>query len=430
MIRLGTNILSQKVQRNLSRVTEDLSKTSERLASGMRINRASDDAAGLAISTSLNANARVYSQGVRNLNDGISVVSIAEGALNELGTIVLRIQELATQSMNGTLSDTQRASLQKEVGALQDEWNRVVESTTFNGRTLLTGTSTESSLQGGKGTSGTLNIRIGEASLGLTTDPTRAGLTARTDTGSNGNTPNGTSNAVFLSADGRYVAFNSTATNITSGDTNGAQDVFIKDTVTGETRLVSSSSSGAQGNDLSHVGGISGDGRYVTFWSYANNLVAGDTNGVTDSFIKDMATGVVTRISTDSSGTQGNDNSFATAISSDGRYVGFYSYATNLASGDTNGVQDAFIKDTFTGKTTRVSTDSSGNQGNNYSEINSISADGRYVGFDSAASNLVAGDSNGVTDAFIKDIVTGITTRVSTTSAGAQANGYSEMTAM
>ncbi len=104
MIKFGANILSQTVQRNLGRATLDLSTTSERLASGQRINKASDDAAGLAISASLNANARIFTQGVRNLNDGLSAVNIAEGAMGELGNIIGRIEELATQSMSDTYS--------------------------------------------------------------------------------------------------------------------------------------------------------------------------------------------------------------------------------------------------------------------------------------------------------------------------------------
>ena len=117
MIKIGTNILSQTVQRNLARSTEDLSTAFKRLSSGQRINSAADDAAGLAIAQSLNADTRIFAQGVRNLNDGISSLSITEGAMTELGGILNRIEELAQQSINGTFSDRQRASLQKEATA-------------------------------------------------------------------------------------------------------------------------------------------------------------------------------------------------------------------------------------------------------------------------------------------------------------------------
>ena len=121
VFKLGSNVLSLTVQRNLSRSTQDLSTASERLSSGQRINRASDDAAGLAISMSLNVDSRVFTQGVRNLNDGLSAVTIADAAINELTSITQRIEELAVQSMNGTFSDTQRGSMQREVTALQAE---------------------------------------------------------------------------------------------------------------------------------------------------------------------------------------------------------------------------------------------------------------------------------------------------------------------
>lgn len=151
VVRIGSNILSLNVQRQLGRATDDLSAVTQRLSSGQRINRASDDAAGLAISTSLRTNSKIYAQGIRNLNDGISLTNIAESAMDSLGSIAERIQELSTQAMSGTFGDQQRKSMQQEVTALQSEWNRVVESTTFNGVNLLTGNNTRTVLQGGKG---------------------------------------------------------------------------------------------------------------------------------------------------------------------------------------------------------------------------------------------------------------------------------------
>ena len=429
MIKFGANILSQTVQRNLGRATLDLSTTSERLASGQRINKASDDAAGLAISASLNVNARIFTQGVRNLNDGLSVVNIAEGAMGELGNIIVRIEELATQSISETYSDMQRQALQKEATALTAEWNRIVESTSFNGQNLLTGAGTRTVLQGGKGTEATLAVQVGAEQLANGLEGS-AGGTTRVSTDSSGVQGGAYSRVGGISADGRYIAFASDSTNLVAGDTNGTRDSFIKDTVTGLTTRLSTDSSGVQGNGFSQVLALSADGRYAAFVSTANNLVANDSNGVTDAFVKNLVTGTTTLISTSSSGTQGNGFSTVTAISAAGRYVAFVSDATNLVTGDTNGVRDSFVKDTVTGNTTRISTNSSGNQGDGLSYARAISADGRYVAFYSAATNLVSGDTNGLLDSFIKDTVSGRTTRISTDSTGGQGNNISYVTAL
>jgi flagellin-like hook-associated protein FlgL len=202
--------------------------------------------------------------------------------------------------------------------------------------------------------------------------------------------------------------FSSQASNLVAGDTNGEYDIFVKDTLTGTTTRVSTSSSGSEAlNNGAYFGAISADGRYVAFNSRADNLVAGDTNGEKDAFIKDTLTGITTRVSTDSAGGQGNSASHVTAISADGRYVAFNSRANNLVAGDTNGEEDAFIKDTLTGVTTRISTDSAGNQGgsgNGYgSYARAISADGRFVAFYSDE-QLVQDDTNSWWDAFLKNL--------------------------
>ena len=137
------------------------------------------------------------------------------------------------------------------------------------------------------------------------------------------------------------------------------------------------------------------------------------------------ASGTITRVSVDSSGLQGNNYSKTPAISADGRFVAFRSAADNLVSGDTNETEDVFVHDRQTGETTRVSVDSSGAQANSYSTNPAISADGRYVAFTSFASNLVAGDTNELTDVFVHDRQTGATTRVSVDSSGVEANGES-----
>ena len=146
----------------------------------------------------------------------------------------------------------------------------------------------------------------------------------------------------------------------------------------------------------SAVASISADGRYVAFISDASNLVPGDTNGVTDIFVYDRQTGTIERVSVAADGTQGNGGSCQPSISADGRYVAFSSYASNLVPGDTNGISDVFVYDRQTDTIERVSVAADGTQGNSYSwQPASISADGRYVAFSSFASNLVPGDTNG-----------------------------------
>ena len=226
-----------------------------------------------------------------------------------------------------------------------------------------------------------------------------------------------------VSADGRYVVFTSTSSNLVAGDANGQQDVFVKDTLTGTVTLVSTDSTGVQGNNSSNTPSISADGTHVAFQSTASNLVAGDTNNQQDIFVKDLATGTTTRVSTDSTGVQVNGISSIASISADGTRVAFQSNASTLVAGDTNSTTDVFVKDLGTGTTTRVSTDSAGAQSAGTSINASISGDGTRVAFQSNASNLVTGDTNGSTDVFVKDLGTGTTTRVSTDSTGAQSTG-------
>ncbi|MDH3754567.1 MAG: hypothetical protein OEU32_11910, partial [Acidimicrobiia bacterium] len=197
---------------------------------------------------------------------------------------------------------------------------------------------------------------------------------------------------------------------------------------------VDSAGNQAGGGD-SVFAAVSGDGRYVAFSSDATNLVAGDTNGVRDVFLRDNATGVTSRVSVDSAANQAigdgdGRGSYLPAISTNGRFVAFTSFAANLVLGDTNGWPDVFVHDTTTGATTRVSVDSAGIQGAGPSGAAwgtlewmaaDISGDGRYVSFTSAAGNLVADDTNAILDVFVHDTTAGVTTRVSVDSAGNQA---------
>jgi uncharacterized repeat protein (TIGR01451 family) len=256
-----------------------------------------------------------------------------------------------------------------------------------------------------------------------------SGNTARVSVGSSGEQGNRElSDGVAISADGRYVVFNSSADNLVAGDTNGALDAFVHDRLSGKTTRVSVSSVGAQGSNGGYSSAISADGRYVAFSSEADNLVAGDTNGETDAFVHDRVTGQTTRVSVGSAGEQGDDSSAPTAISADGRYVAFGSDAHNLvAVGRSSGSgNDAFVHDRVTGETTLVSVSSAGVPGDYYSYPIAISADGRYVALWSAADNLVAGDANGTNDSFVHDRVTGETTLVSVDSVGTQENGSSQ----
>ena len=250
-----------------------------------------------------------------------------------------------------------------------------------------------------------------------------AQVSQRVNVDSSGTQANNYSYFTSISADGRYVGFHSYASNLVPGDTNAAEDVFIRDRASGTTTRVSVDSSGIQGNGISSSPSLSADGRYVAFWSYASNLVVGDTNAVQDVFVRDRQSATTVRASVNSSAAQASGSSFDPSISGDGRYVAFVSAATNLVSGDTNGFTDIFVRDLSSGTTVRASVDSSGLQANGDSYEPSVSGDGRYVAFVSTATNLVSGDTNGNTDIFVRDLSSGITVRASVDSTGAQALG-------
>jgi hypothetical protein len=261
-------------------------------------------------------------------------------------------------------------------------------------------------------------------------DGARAAITERINLSSGGTQANADSVYPAISADGRVVAFCSGATNLVSKDGNRKPDVFARERATSLTTLVSVSSSGVQGKMDSNECAVSADGRFVAFCSSADNLVPGDTNGQSDVFVRDRLTGVTERVSVNSAGEQGNEWSGwfpvpTVSISASGQFVAFTSHASNLVAGDTNGKYDVFVRDRTTDTTERVSVSSSGAQGDDDSWFPSISADGRCVAFSSYATSLVPGDTNGKEDVFVRDRVAGITERVSITSSGGQASDHS-----
>lgn len=228
-----------------------------------------------------------------------------------------------------------------------------------------------------------------------------------------------------ISADGRFVAFASTADNLVHGDTNATYDIFVHDLKTGKTKRASVTSSGAETHGLNFHPSISADGRLVAFSSDAPDLVHGDNNGTTDIFVHDMKTGKTRRVSVSSSGVEADSYSENASISENGRFVAFQSNADNLVSGDTNTQQDVFVRDLKNDKTRRVSVSSAGAEGDDSSSSPSISADGRLVVFGSQATTLVPNDGNATGDIFVNDRKTHKTRRLSLSSSGAEADDYS-----
>ncbi len=251
------------------------------------------------------------------------------------------------------------------------------------------------------------------------------GETTLVSVASSGEQGSGESLGPSLSGDGRYVAFISWSPDLVPGDNNGSPDAFVHDRVTGETNLVSKVTDGSSGNNWSEALALSADGRFVAFVSDSTNPVPGDTNNSYDIFLHNRVTGITTRVSVASDGSQaqGGVSLDTPAISETGRYVAFASWST-LVAGDDNSTIDIFVHDQQTGQTTLASVSTDGQISESTSNSPSISDDGRYAGFTSAAANLVPDDTNGY-DVFVHDRVTGVTTRVSVASNGDQGNSDS-----
>ena len=232
---------------------------------------------------------------------------------------------------------------------------------------------------------------------------------------------NGSSRSPSISADGRFVAFISAADNLVAEDNQAILDVFVRDLQNGTTTLVSVNKEGTDsGTGDSTYANISADGRFVVFQSYASDLVTTDTNGTWDVFVRDLQSGTTTLVSINKGGTDsGARESYGIEVSADGRFVAFMSDADDLVASDTNGSKDVFVRDLLRRTTALVSVNINGtDSGTGLSWLFKMSADGRFVGFSSKAHDLVATDTNGTWDAFVRDRKSGTTTLVSVNKEG------------
>lgn len=233
-----------------------------------------------------------------------------------------------------------------------------------------------------------------------------------------GSEADGASQRSRVSADGRYVVFQSGASNLVPHDTNGFVDIFVMDRWTMGVRRASEGAFGEEGNGASIHPKISADGRCVAFHTLANNWVGHDTNAQWDVYVRDMETGDIDLVSVRDDGVVGNDWSEHCALSGDGRLVVYHSKANNLVPADHNGKDDAFIFDRQTRRVTRMSVSASGEESNGTCAFPSLSDDGRFATFESEGANLVPDDHNGKRDVFLFEVKTGALTRVSKPATG------------
>lgn len=258
--------------------------------------------------------------------------------------------------------------------------------------------------------------------------PDFVGETSRISVDSNEQEANGNSINASISADGRYVVFDSVATNLTTADNNSTWDIFLRDRLNQNTiRLTAGLAEGeSDGASIDPV--ISDNGTTIVFSSSATNLVDDDTNQVADIFRFDMINSELIRISVNQDNDEGNDDSDAPDVSADGRYIVFESNATNLTSDtDSNSATDVFLFDSLTGQTERISVSSEEEEGNGISRNPSVSDDGRFVVFDSQSNNLVDNDNNNASDIFLRDRLLGETRRINIDNNNNEANGDSEI---
>ncbi|MBI1853564.1 MAG: IPT/TIG domain-containing protein [Planctomycetes bacterium] len=256
------------------------------------------------------------------------------------------------------------------------------------------------------------------------------GETTMESVNDDGDQANGSCRGSSISDDGRFVAFESVATNLVTNDSNLTDDVFVRDRYAGGTVCASVNPSGRPGNGSSgalNTFAISANGRYVVFRSEASDLVDGDTNVLADVFVRDIQTRTTTRVTLDSSGEQVNGSAgWAVAISADGRWIVFSDTASNMVAADTNGREDVFVRDMLTGTNSRVSVNSAGDEADDYSYVSSISPDGRFVAFTSRARNLVSSATAPWLEVYLHDRWNGETELVSQATAGVPAVTYSD----
>ena len=252
------------------------------------------------------------------------------------------------------------------------------------------------------------------------------GLVSKTRTGGFAETSSWNPSA---SPDGKAVVFETSSSIMVANDTNSSQDIILRNLATGKNTRVSTASGGRQANGDSYLThgaqAFSPDGTRVAFYSDATNLVLGDTNGKTDVFIKTIATGAVKRISTSSGNAQPNGNSSGIVWAQSSDLVAFHSDASNLVAHDTNGVMDIFVKNLTTGAVKRISTSATGGQANGASYQGVFSPNGKLFAFTSEASNLVPGDTNGQRDIFVKELATGKIILISKSATGVLSNNWS-----
>ncbi len=261
----------------------------------------------------------------------------------------------------------------------------------------------------------------------------RAGTTSRVSVATDGTEGNGVSSSPSLSANGRFVVFQSSASNLVSPDANGSvRDILMHDRKTGETTRVSDATDGTQGSGSSYVSGasISANGRWVTFSSISPELQGDGGNTAYQVFVHDRKTGETRRVSGSPAGGPADADCETPSLSSSGRSAVFYSAAGNLGADPGNGSSQVFLHDLRTGTTIRVSEDTAGNPGIGESVDPVVTPNGRLVAFQSDAGNLLVGDTNGVADVFVRDLRTGETRRVSVTSDGAEVGGRSSSPAL
>jgi Tol biopolymer transport system component len=270
-----------------------------------------------------------------------------------------------------------------------------------------------------------LLVALTTAALVAPSASAAAGTTRLVSAGAHRLQGNDFSSGPTISTNGRFVAFVSAASNLVAVDTNGSADVFVRDRYVGTTSRVSLSSTGGQADNGSFDAAVSATGRYVVFASSATNLVPGLNNALDAVYLRDRATGSTTLVSVSSTGARAGAFTISRhpSVSSDGRYVAFYSDSPRLVPGDTNGADDVFVRDTIKGTTQRVSVSTAGVQAKGDSLEPVFSADGRSVAFYSSAPNLVPGKANGLWGVFVHDLTSGATTRVSVATDGTLGSG-------